>query len=92
VSRYKFVPNQFATEKFNLAASEYTGDGMVSLMKEVMGLENFNKHMITQAPLDDGKTHNGAKSGAVFIALDKDNPDPGKRDFRVIGTIYALTQ
>lgn len=85
MSKYKFVPNQMAREAFNLAAPEYVGEGITSVLQSTLGEENYQNYMVAQDPLCGGKT-----SGTIRIILNRREENPKLMRFESIGTIYKL--
>lgn len=81
---YKFVPNQFAREKFNLAA-EYTAPGMTPVLEQALGKGNYDRYMVAQDPLAGGRS-----SGEISIILNPDERSPSRMSFASIGTIYKI--
>ena len=84
MSGYKFVPNNFAKKRFNLTG-EYNGEGMTPLLQQALGKDNYDRYVITQTPLYQGKD-----KGVVEVMLNPDETKMSKMKYRSIGTIWAL--
>jgi hypothetical protein len=54
MTQYKFVPNEYAVTKFNLAAAEYVGDGLTPLLEQALGKSNYDRYVVAQDPLAGG--------------------------------------
>ncbi len=85
MSGFKFIPNTFAKEKFNLKASEYKGSGMTPLLEDVLGKDNYRQFMMAQDPLCGGKS-----VGDITIITNRGETNPQKMRFKNIGTIHKL--
>lgn len=86
MSQYKFTPNGFASEMFNLHAIEYTGEGMENLLRQVLGTRNYREYMVPQTPLSGEKTE-----GEVIILLNQHVLSTKPMEFKSIGTIQRLS-
>ena len=82
---YRFIPNSVAKELLGTTEPSYTGDGMVPLLKAAIGKEKYDKYVIAQDPLCDGKTE-----GDISIILNRGEPDPQKMQFASIGKIQLV--
>ncbi len=88
MSVFRFVPNEFAKEAFNLAADAYEGpkgrDLLLNLLENVYA-EKANAHLIAQDYFFQNKT-----SGVVRIMLNPDEPDERRHSFATISMIHKL--
>lgn len=82
---YRYIPNGFATEMFNLTAPGYTGDGMTGVLEDAIGKANYDQYMVAQDPLCGGKTE-----GDIRIVLNRDERDLNRLRFASIGVIRRI--
>ncbi len=82
---FKFTPNTFAKDKFNLKAEEYIGDGLTYLFKEVLGEKNYSRYMIAQAPFYGNETE-----ANINIITNPDELNPDAMVSKSIGTVSRL--
>lgn len=83
--RYRYIPNDFARNKFNLL-NEYTSDGLTSMFMSALGEANYDRYMIAQSLF-----HAGNKSADVDIILNRGEPNQKRMQFVSIGTAYQLS-
>jgi len=82
MSFYEYIPNRYASEKFNLTAQSYSGTGLTPLLEHALGQTNYNRYVVAQDPLCGGKSE-----GDIDIIVNPDERNPAAMVFRSIGTV-----
>jgi len=80
---YKYIPNDFAKEKFGLTKKEYEGGSLTNLFEDVLGKENYHKFMVAQDPFSDKRT----KKAAIKILSNPAGSSFQKQSVRSIGVV-----
>ena len=84
---YRYIPNGFATQMFNLSAPAYQGAGMTGVLEDAIGKANYDRYMIAQDPLCGGKTE-----GKIDIILNPGETNPDRMQFASIGVIRQVEE
>ena len=86
---YRFTPNDWARQKFNLAAADYRGEGVTPLLIKILGGERaFDKYAIASDPFagEDSTAHI-----AIMLPPEEAHENTQGRVFPLIGVMERLS-